>query len=51
MQAAGRNYLRYSYCQALVSGQLFVLAEQLGDTNSALVVTLQTNGKDAQSMV
>lgn len=34
-QAAGRRYLRYTYCQAVVNGQLFVLAEHLGDTNAA----------------
>ena len=48
MQAAGRNYLRYSYCQALVSGQLFVLAEHLGDTNSANVFFRESSNYWAQ---
>src|ERR1051325_2667691 len=35
MEAAGRHYLDYVYCRAVVNGQLFVLAEHLGDTNAA----------------
>ena len=35
MQAAGRKDLEYVYCQAVVNGQLFVLAEDLGDTNAS----------------
>ena len=35
MEARGRQQLKYPYCQKIVNGQLFALAECLGDTNAA----------------
>jgi hypothetical protein len=35
MQAAGHRNLDYTYCGAILNGQLFAMAEQMGQTNAA----------------
>src|SRR5437899_13813 len=35
MQTAGRSNLNYVYCGAVLNGQLFALAQRMGQTNAA----------------